>query len=457
MPQNKGATISVSIAAWMEVIVICGSWWNVLIGKLNFIEIAPGLMIDQMSAQFCLLTAFIVASALTHAHTFFQYEAVSAHPPELGQLRQFYVLSAFFLLITLCMFACDNLGYLWIAIELTTLVTAGLVYYSRTKHALEATWKYFLICSVGIAFSLLGTIFIFSSSQQEFTAGTLNISQLINLAPTLDGPLFKLGFIFCYVGYGTKAGIFPLHSWLPDAHSEAPAPASAMLSGVLLNCPLFALWRLSTVANHSNLLRHSLDLCVWGGALTVLAAAIFLVRQNGLKRLWAYSSIENVGIMLLAIGLCSPILFFLQAINHSLIKASLFLLSGDLIHFSGTKQLKEMKGMLQSQPITASLFAVAALASTGAPPFGAFISEWFILATAIGQCHIVPALLTLLGLTLAFVAICAHVGPIIVGSNNSKVAQTSTVFAALVPALLLILSLACGCLAFPIGSIGGAQ
>ena len=224
-------------------------------------------------------------------------------------------------------FISNNLGCLLMHNEATTLFSAPLVYFERTKNALEATWKYVIICSVGIALALLGTVFFFAASQHGlFTEGTLNLTSLIAKASSLNYPLMRLGFIFCLLGYGTKAGIFPLHSWLPDAHSEAPAPASAMLSGALLNTALFGIWRISQIViashGHSLIMQMLLDV----GVVTVLAAALFLIRQHGFKRMWAYSSVENVGIMLVAIGLGSAPLFLLQAINHSLVKVALFLL-----------------------------------------------------------------------------------------------------------------------------------
>ena len=308
----------------------------VLLNQTTHLALGSALRVDRIAASFIVLTTVVFACALTHAYAFFAQENLGKNPPSNTDIRQFYGLSALFLMAMLSAYSSNNLGFLWISVEATTLTSAGLVYYAKTRHALEATWKYFIICSVGIAFALLGTILIFSSSQFG-SAGTLTITELIEKAPLLNVTLFKFGFIFCFLGYGTKAGIFPLHSWLPDAHSEAPAPASAMLSGALLNCALFGIWRLCQIAQSTQHMTLNRDLSIWGGCLTVLAASLFLVRQHGLKRLWAYSSIENVGLMLIAIGLASPNLFLLQAINHSLAKVALFLLSGNIIQATGPK------------------------------------------------------------------------------------------------------------------------
>src|SRR5439155_16745590 len=205
------------------------------------------------------------------------------------------------------------------------LMSAPLVYFYRSRDSLEATWKYLMLCSVGIAFALLGTVLIFAASQgPDGSSGTLMVDALVTRGARLDPRLLRLGFIFCLLGYGTKAGLFPLHNWLPDAHSEAPAPASAMLSGALLNCALVALWRISGIviaSGHAAVVRQTM---IPMGTLTVLAASFMLLRQHDLKRMWAYSSVEHVGLLTLAMGLGSGSLFLLHAINHSLVKTALF-------------------------------------------------------------------------------------------------------------------------------------
>ena len=397
-----------------------------------------------------LLTACVVACATTHAHQFFQKELQGKLRPLPTHIRLFYACSALFGAAMTTVLLCDNLGYLWISVEATTLLSAPLVYFNRTRHSLEATWKYLIICSVGIAFALLGTILIFSSSQHTSTAeGTLSLQSLIQLAPQLHYPLFKLGFIFSFLGYGTKAGIFPLHSWLPDAHSEAPAPASAMLSGALLNTALFAIWRLCQIdaACHAGT-SFALNLCLWAGTITVVAASLFLVRQHGLKRLWAYSSIENVGIMLVAIGLASPGLFFLQAVNHSFAKVALFLVSGNIIQTTGGKTLSDLRGVLRFSPAWGILLALAACAVTGVPPFGAFISEWLILTTSAASNQWLVILLLLAGISLSFIAVSIHVSRILLGNPihvpECKVSLASSLIPSVLIGVLIVLGITTG-------------
>ena len=347
-------------------------------------------------------------------------------------------------------FLCNNLGFLWISIEATTLCSAPLVYFDRTKNALEATWKYLIICSVGIGLALLGTVFIFASSQHGALAdGSLNFSELLDRAKELNYSLLRLGFIFCLLGFGTKAGIFPLHSWLPDAHSEAPAPASAMLSGSLLNCALFGIWRVSSVVVASGHQVYITKLVIFMGAMTVVAASLFLIRQHSFKRLWAYSSIENVGIMLIAIGLGSAPLFFLQALNHSLAKVALFLLAGNIVQASGAKRLHQLHGLMKSSPIWGCLLTLATFAVTGMPPFGAFVSEISILTQSadLGSWGVVWSVVIALG--VALVAVSTHVGRILFGGPKPNFQLFQPVRASLLPGLLMLGSLFLGIMARP--------
>lgn len=432
-------------------------WWQLgivvflllpcLTGQVARIEFASGLAVDKLGTFFILLTTFVVSCCITHADYFFAaYEAQGeSYPPQ--HLRIFYACVNLFLLAMTLVFVCDNLGYLWIAIEATTLSSAPLVYFERTKHSLEATWKYLIVCSVGIAFALLGTVFIFAASQRgSLGVATLNISELITTAGALNFPLLRIGFIFCLLGYGTKAGIFPLHTWLPDAHSEAPAPASAMLSGALLNCALFGIWKVSNIICAAQPHAHAHEMIAVLGTVTVLAASLLLLRQNNFKRLWAYSSIENVGLMLFAIGLGSGPLFFLQAINHSLAKVSLFLLSGNIIQATGTKKLSKLHGVIEDCPIWAGLLALSAFAVTGAPPFGAFVSEMSLLCLSMSDHRWALTAIMIVAIAISFIAVSAHVGRIIFGASKQGFKKFQPTRAAIIPTMLVLGTLALGLL-----------
>ncbi|HEY3281277.1 MAG TPA: proton-conducting transporter membrane subunit, partial [Armatimonadota bacterium] len=357
----------------------------------------------------------------------------------------FYTLTGAFIIAMYAVLVARSLGYMWIAMEATTLMSAPLVYFHRSRDSLEATWKYLLLCSVGIALALFGTVLIFSASQGLAPkGGTLLIPELVARARELDPRLLRLGFVFCLVGYGTKAGLFPLHNWLPDAHSEAPAPSSAILSGCLLNCALVALWRITGILNAAGQQRFTQHLLVPAAALTVLAASLMLVRQHDLKRMWAYSSVEHVGLLALAIGIGSGPVFLLHALNHSLVKAALFLLSGNVLALYGTKALNDLGGLLRRAPGWGLLLGMGGFAVVGSPPFGVFLSEWWLLTRTLAVGEVWAAGVVLLGLTITFVAVSVHLAGVLFGGSASEPHGGRLTASSLVPGALLLGSLLAG-------------
>ncbi len=398
--------------------------------------------LDGVGAVFILITTVVATAAMFQASLQFPAEQDGPHKVSDRQLCSFYTLSSMFILAMYGVLAAQNLGYLWIAVETTTLMSAPLVYFYRTKNSLEATWKYLILCSVGIAFALFGTVLIFSSAQKA--GNTLLLGQLMAHGKMLDPRLLKLGFIFCLLGYGTKAGLFPLHNWLPDAHSEAPAPASAMLSGALLNCALVALWRVSQVmvaADQADMVHR---LLVPAGAVTVLAAGVMLIRQHDLKRMLAYSSVEHTGLLTLAIGIGAGPVFLLHAINHSMIKVALFLLAGNIFYLYGTKSLNKLHGLLRAAPVWAMLLCAASFAIIGSPPFGMFLSEWFLLRDTFAAGHIWAGITVLIGLTVTFIAILSHIGRVIFGVSPKLEVKLPSNAWSLMPGALITISLLAG-------------
>jgi hydrogenase-4 component F len=448
--------IAIAAGYWVEFAIAAVVFKPVLDGSVPLLVFNEDFTVDRLGACFILLTILVVASAITHADVYFAAEEKHMHGhADSLHIKSFYFFTNLFLIAMCAVYMCNNLGYLWISVEATTLCSAPLVYFDRTKNALEATWKYLMICSVGLALALLGTVFLFASSQHgAFAAGSLNIDQLIAHAKDLNVSLLRLGFIFSLLGYGTKAGIFPLHSWLPDAHSEAPAPASAMLSGALLNCALFAIWKVSRIITAFGHPAYVRELALVMGAITVVAASLFLIRQHSFKRMWAYSSIENVGIMLIAIGLGSQWLFFLQALNHSLAKVALFLISGNIVQACGAKRLHQLHGILKSSPVWGILLTAATFAVAGMPPFGSFVSEIWILTNSSnnGNWGIVCALL--IALAIALVAVSTHVGRVLFGVPKANFLAFQPVRASVIPSALMIGSLLLGLLIGPNIGIG---
>lgn len=411
--------------------------------KGNPYMLSKGFGIDGVGAAFIIITTIAAAAAMVQAAFLLPAERGTKDDVGDRQFGLFYSLSGLFLLAMYAMLLAQNLGYLWIALEATTLMSAPLVYYHRNRNSLEATWKYLLLCSVGIGFALFGTVLIFASSQNSGSGGTIILSELIARGKSLDPQLLRLGFIFCLLGYGTKAGLFPLHSWLPDAHSEAPAPSSAMLSGALLNCALVALWRLTQIMNAAGQNVLAQDTLIAAGSITVLAAGLMLIRQHDLKRMWAYHSVEHTGLLCLAIGLGSGSVFLLHAVNHTIVKVALFLLSGNILNLCGTKNLNKISGLLKSVPLLGVLLAAGGFAIVGTPPFGMFVSEWMILRDTLASGRIWAVVFVIAGLAVTFIALSSHLNGAVLGATSRPYKPQPAAWS-IVPIVLLLGSLAAG-------------
>jgi hydrogenase-4 component F len=279
-----------------------------------------------------------------------------------------------------------HFGLLWVAIEATTLASAPLIYFHRHHRSLEATWKYLMICSVGIALALLGN-FLVAVAASDGRDAPLLLGELVERADRLHPRWLEAAFLFLLIGYGTKTGLAPLHTWLPDAHSESPSVVSALMSGTLLNCAVLGILRALTVCEAAGLGAFARELLVAFGLLSMALAAVFIVGQTDYKRLLAYSSVEHMGVLVLGIGLGGVGTFgaLLHAVNHSVAKAMLFLLSGNILAAYSTKSTADARGLLRVLPVSGALWVAGFLAITGSPPFGTFLSEFTILRAALDQ------------------------------------------------------------------------
>ena len=306
----------------------------------------------------------------------------------------------------------QHFGILWVSIEATTLASAPLIYFHRHHRSLEATWKYLLICSVGIALALLGNFFLVVASPSPVGAeghGPMTMASLIGRAATMNVGWLRAAFVLMLVGYGTKMGLAPMHTWLPDAHSESPSVVSALLSGALLNCAFLGILRVHAVCQAAGQGEFSGDLLILLGLVSMGLAAAFIVGQADYKRMLAYSSIEHMGILAFGVGVGGAAAFgsMLHMVNHSLTKAMLFLAAGNILAAFRTKSPQKVRGLLHALPITGVLWVAGFLAITGSPPFGTFLSELTILKGALDAGKYVPAAIYLLALAVAFVAMAA--------------------------------------------------
>ncbi len=335
------------------------------------------VIIDRAAAWVMLCTAIVYLLASIYAVGYMR------QLDEDQRLFRFYALFAGFGLTTLAGPLMNSVGIYWIAIELTTLVSTFLVAFERVAESMEAAWKYIVVVSAGISLALLGTILFYWAGSfvlgptYQMTWGVLG-----GAAPKMNPVLTTLAFLLVLVGYGTKVGLAPMHSWLPDAHSEGPAPVSAMLSGALLNTAMIGIVRFMGIAKSAGLgLLPELALVAFGVA-SLLIGALFIVRQRGIKRLMAYSSIEHMGVVALGFGFGGPLGIagaFYHMLNHSLNKSLMFFGAGNMMRAYGTKQIHHIREVFRRFPTQGALWLAGAVAITGAPPFGLFLSEFTIM------------------------------------------------------------------------------
>ncbi len=303
-----------------------------------------------------------------------------------------------------------HLGLLWMAVEATTISSAPLIYYNRNRLSIEATWKYLLLCSVGIGLAMLGMLFIaYAAMVGEVTPLSLQFDSLLRSATLLSHPWLHGGFVFLLVGFGTKMGLAPLHSWKPDAYGEAPGVVGALLAGGLTSVAFLAILRavqLMTAAGDGEMARQAL---LGMGLLSMLVAGIFMVRQPDIKRLLAYSSVEHMGILAIGVGIGGLATFgaMLHLVNNALTKGCLFLSAGNIQRAYASKKLAQVHGAIATLPISGSIFLAGFLAITGSPPFGPFMSEFTILRGIFGSGQIWVGLLVLFLLAVVFIGMGA--------------------------------------------------
>jgi len=313
-----------------------------------------------------------------------------------------------------------NLGLIWVCVEGTTLISALSIGILNDKSALEAAWKYVILCTVGLSFSLFGLILIIHGATAAGFEPSLEPDALALMVAKFSPSLLKLAFILILVGYGTKAGFAPVHSWLPDAHSQAPAPTSALLSAVLLNCSLYAIIRTAGIMQAAGLGSFAKICLVWFGLMSITLATFFLLVQSDLKRMLAYSSIEHIGLAALGFGLGTPLSIFaalLHLIGHSAAKALAFLSAGEMVHIFHSHEMIRMVGAIRRMPVTGGGLALAMVVLSGMPPFSIFFSELLLIWAALTAGNIFLASLVLICLATAFSGIVFQGTRVLLGED----------------------------------------
>ena len=382
--------------------------------------LSPGkeFYIDAFNVYLILLNAFVGMTTSIFSGPYM------AHEREIGRvddnrMRLYHSMYQGFLLTMLLALSTNNLGILWVSIEGATLATVLLVSLYRTHESIEAGWKYFIICGVGISQALFGTILVYFASEKILPGSEEGLlwTTLQEHAQHMDAGVLGMAFVFLLVGYGTKVGLVPLHNWLPDAHSEGPTPMSAILSGLLLNIALYAVMRFKMLVDPA-LGNHLAGSLMMGfGMVSFSVAGLLLHRQYDVKRMFSYSSIEHMGLMTFAFGIGGPLATFgalLHMIVHSLTKSAIFITVGHASHVAGSQTISKIHGLIRTQPSVGWGLLLGTCAIAGFPPFGVFTSE-FLLFTATMKSYPWLVVPLVLGLAVAFAGLFRNIHPMVYG------------------------------------------
>jgi len=377
--------------------------------------------IDPLNVFLVTLTAFVGLTTAIFSRPYMRVEQDRGKmtPPRMRLYHGMYQLFSFTMLLAL---TTNNLGILWVSMEAATLTTVLLVSVYRTAASLEAAWKYFILCGVGIAQALFGTVLLYMAAEKVLgpQGATLLWTNLDAIKTQLDPAIVTLAFAFLFIGYGTKVGMVPLHSWLPDAHAEGPTPVSAVLSGLLLNVAMYAVLRCKVLTDGALQGPLTSQLMMGFGLLSVVVASFFLSRQKDVKRMFSYSSIEHMGLITFAFGMGGPIANFAGLLHmtvHSLIKSAIFYTVGHATQKAGTQVMSEIHGLIKVNPTVGWGLMLGVMAILGMPPFGVFASEFLILTTAMReQAWATPFLFLALG--VAFASVLVRVLPMVFGETK---------------------------------------
>ncbi len=400
--------------------------------------------IDQFNVFLVALTAFVSFTTSLFSRP---YMRIEQHHGKLSMsmLHLYYSMYQLFTFTMLVALTTNNMGIIWVSMEAATLTTVLLVSLYRTPASLEAAWKYFILCGVGIALALFGTILMYFAAQHVLGEGDTALlwTHLNQVKAHLEPTVLKLAFVFLLIGYGTKIGLVPLHSWLPDAHAEGPTPVSAVLSGLLLNVALTAVMRSKVLVDGSLSTHFAGNLMMGFGLLSVAVASLSLSRQKDIKRMFAFSSIEHMGLITFAFGMGGPVATFAAMLHmtmHSLTKSAIFFAVGHAVQKSGTQLMANIRGMIQISPTVGWGLMLGTLAILGMPPFGVFSSEFLIITTAM---HAYPwaTPILLISLGIAFAAIFGKIQPIVFGETTARHLPHSPALIPVFLHLLLVLML----------------
>jgi hydrogenase-4 component F len=417
------ATLAAGLASFALAIALAAS-----VEHGGSVRAAHGwLALDSLGAVFLVTTGFLYAIAAVFSIGYLRLDERQADYPRFA--RRYYSLLNLFGLTMLLVPLASDFGTLWVAVELTTIISALLVALDRTDAALEASWKYVLIASCGLGIALLSIIVLYATGTTALGGSYLpRFARFLAHGHALSRDAVRLSFVLAVVGFGTKVGFVPTHTWLPDAHSEAPAPVSAMLSGALLATAFYAILRFFQVAVAAGERSFAEHVLIVFGALSLIAASLFVLRQRNFKRLLAYSSIEHMGVIALGVGFGAPLAVagaLLHVITHASAKGLAFFGAGSLLRGYDTKEVDEVTGAATVMPWTGPMFLAAALALCGLPLSGVFRSEFEIVAGGFAEPQYVGVTLLLVFVNLAFFGVLWHAGRMVLSPPGETVGSSA--------------------------------
>ena len=447
LPAATAALLALLPSYRISAALNLGSAFITLLAALSLFVAAPQhnaiILVDDLNVVFIVLNAFVGFTASVFSATYI------AHELETGRLTapnlRFYHAMYQFLLFSMNLaLIANNIGLMWVAIELATLTTVLMVGVYRTPEAIEAAWKYFILGSVGIALALFGTILVYMAARPTLGEGVQGMlwTRLIDAAEAFDPALLNLAFVFLMLGYGTKVGLAPLHAWLPDAHAEGPTPISAVLSGLLLNVAVYAVLRFKLLLDANAHAFAPGPLMAALGLVSIIFAAFMLYRRRDVKRMFAYSSIEHMGVIVFAFGIGGPLANFaglLHMAMHSLTKSAIFYAVGQIAQVKDTQQIAEIRGLTVTHPLLGWSLVFGVLAIVGLPPMGVFMSEFLIVSSTFERAPWLALVLTF-GLLIALGALVLRMQGMAFGAPTGSRAPAKASAAPILAHFALVLA-----------------
>jgi hydrogenase-4 component F len=434
-----GKAVIESVSVLAALIALIGSVMVAIkVSAAGIYSPYPFLSVDSMGAIAMLIISVVGMAAAAYSVPYLREELRRQNITP-SQVKRYYIMLNLFLAVMFLAVTSSSPIFTWISIEATTLSTAFLISFYNKPYSMEAAWKYLIINSIGLLLGFFGTLLYFTALIGTHNAGLTTWSDFLAHTAHFDPKIAQIAFVFVLIGYGTKVGLAPMHTWLPDAHSRAPVPISALLSGVLLNVAFIAIIRFKTITDAAIGPAFSQKLLIYIGMLSLFVAALIILTQKDYKRLLAYSSIENMGIIALGFGFGGRGIFvaILHMIYHSLVKSALFLTAGTIFLKYNSTKIVNIRGMLVALPITAILFFVAFFAITGTPPFGIFLTKFFIVSAGI-QAHPALSVIAIFLMALLFVGFFKHTVAMMFGAKPDEIHPGEGGIAFVAPPVALI-------------------